>query len=143
MIRQPTSSDQRRLQRGQNQRIYEQMRRHFAPASIMPAPNSNPQANGGRNTVLTAQNSANSAPTDSATLAFVPDPDGAYVTWQYKTKFKSPPNVTATPVGPPPTPGTTPTWHLKGPGSNVAVIVISTDPADNRLVNLHAVGAPD
>lgn len=109
---------------------------------MFPAPNSKPQNTGNRNTALTAQNSANTTPTDSATIALTPDPGGGYLTWQYKTQFKTPPNVTATAVGKAPS-GSVTELKLKGPGSTVAVIILSSDPTDNRLVNLHAVGAPD
>jgi hypothetical protein len=138
VIRQPLSGDQRRLQRGENQRIYSQMRRYFAPASLIPAPGSNPSQTGNRNTVLTAQNSANSTPTDSATLQL----NNGVLTWHYTTKFKNPPNVTATAVGTL-SGGSNPGLFLQGQGSNVAVIVKSSDATDNRLVNLHAVGAPN
>lgn len=136
MMRRRLTYEQRRLQRGESQRIFMQMRRFFAPASIMPAPGSTPSMTGGRNTVLTAQNSANATPTDSATIALV----GGSLTWYYKTKFKSPPNVTATAV----TQNSSGVQELvlKGPGTAVACIINSTDPNDTRLVNLHAVGTP-
>lgn len=136
MIRKRLTIEQRTLQRGESQRIFMQMRRFFAPASIMPAPGSVPSATGGRNTVLTAQNAANATPTDSATIALV----GGTLTWYYKTKFKSPPNVTANAVTQ--DPNGVQELVLKGPGTTVACIVNSTDPNDTRLVNLHAVGAP-
>lgn len=138
MIRTPTSNDERRLQRGENQRIYSMMRRHFAPASLIPPPGSDPQQNGNRNTVLTAQNAANVAPTDSATIQLV----GGTLTWRYTTKFKNPPNVTFGAVGTL-SGGGNPGLFLQGQGTNVAVIVNSDNAADNRLVNLHAVGAPN
>lgn len=136
MIRQPGGTEQR-LQRGDNQRIYSQMRRFFAPSSIMPAPQSQPQDTGNRNTVLTGGNAVNSAPTDSAQLQLV----AGTVTWYYKTKFPTPPSVTATPVGKTGA-GTLPKIYLKGTGTTVAVVILSEDNTDIRLVNLHAVGAP-
>ena len=136
MIRQAMSREQRRLQRGDQQRIFMQLRRYFAPSSIVPPPDAGPQATGNRNTVLTAQNSANSAPTDSATIAL----SGGVLTWYYKTHFNNPPNVTATAVT---QSGSVTELALQGPGSNVAVVILSSDNTDSRLVNLHAVGAPD
>lgn len=135
MIRTPMNREQR-LQRGENQRIYSQMRRFFAPASIVPAPLSDPQATGNRNTTVTARNSANSQATDSAQLRM----QAGSVTWYYNTRFKSPPNVTATPVAD--LGGTFPTLRLKGPGTSIACVILSSDGSDNRLVNLHAVGTP-
>ena len=43
-----------------------QMRRYFAPRSMLPPPGSVRGATGNRNVSLTAANSANAAPTDSA-----------------------------------------------------------------------------
>ena len=51
-----------------------------------------PHQTGGRNTVLTAQNAANAQATDSAVIAL----NGGKLVWTYNTKFKYPPNVTAT-----------------------------------------------
>lgn len=136
MIRQPQTRDQRRLQAGESQRIFQQMRRFFAPASILPAPGSNPQQTSGRNTVLTAGNAFNSTPTDSTTLQL----QGGQVIWYFKTRFNSPPNVTATAVT---TDGTVRELTLAGAGTEIAAHILSTDPNDVRLVNLHAVGAPD
>jgi hypothetical protein len=135
LIRKPLSREHIRLQAGEQQRIFMQLRRYFAPASIMPAPGSTPSLTGGRNTVLTAQNAANATPTDSATIAL----NGGQLTWYYKTQFKNPPNVTATAVQK----NGVQELFLQGPGSNVAVVIKSTDTGDTRLVNLHAVGAPD
>lgn len=136
MIRKPVNQ---RLQRGQNQRIYSQMRRYFAPASLVPPPQSNPQQTGNRNTAVTTQNSANSQATDSAQLRFT----NGVATWYYKTKFKTPPNVTISAIGDWPTgSGTIPAIYLKGPGSDVAIVALSTDTSDGRLVYFHAVGTP-
>lgn len=130
--------DQRRLQLGESQRIYSQMRRFFAPVSLITPPGANAQQTGGRNTVLMAQNAANVTPTDSATLQL----NNGVLTWHYKTKFNNAPNVTATAVGTL-SGGSNPGLYLQGQGSEVAVIVHSTDATDNRLVNLHAVGVPN
>jgi hypothetical protein len=138
VIRQPqTRTNVVPLQAGESQRIFAQLRRYFAPASILPAPGSSPTATGGRNTVLTAQSSPITAPTDSASIRL----KAGQLTWYYRTRFRTPPNVTATAVGQVPgTPPTNPGLHLKGPGSVVAVIVISDNNTDARLVQLHAVG---
>lgn len=139
MIRTPQKSETR-LQRGENQRIFSQMRRFFAPASIVPAPQSIPQATGNRNTVLTAGNSANSQATDSAQLQL----SAGSVTWYYKTKFNSPPNVTATAVADFPNGSLlSPALYFKGPGTKVAIVILSENASDNRVVNLHAVGTPN
>lgn len=138
MIRTPMKPEDRRLQLGENQRIYSQMRRYFAPSSLITPPGADAQRTGGRNTVLTAQNAANVTPTDSATLQL----NGGVLTWHFKTKFNNAPNVTATAVGTL-SGGANPGLFLQGQGSQVAVIVHSVNAADNRLVNLHAVGAPN
>ena len=128
-----------RLQRGQNQRIYSQMRRFFAPASLVPPPQSNPQQTGGRNTTVTADSSPNSQATDSTQLRFT----NGVATWYYKTKFKTPPNVTISAIGDWPNgSGTIPAIYLKGPGSTVAIVALSKDTTDGRLVYFHAVGTP-
>lgn len=137
MIRKPISPEQKRLQRGQQQLIAFQMRQHFAPWSLFPAPLSNPDATGGRNTAITAQNAFNVQATDSAVIALK---DGQ-LTWYFKTKFKYPPNVTATAVKEAPS-GTKEELYLAGQGTNTACLINSTDSSDNRLVNLHAVGTP-
>lgn len=137
MIRKPVSRQARILQRGQQQAIWSQMRTYFAPWSLIPAPLSNPAATGGRNTVITAQNAANVMATDSATIALA----NGQLTWYFKTKFKYPPNVTATAVKKAAS-GNVTELYLAGPGSNIACLITSTDADDARLVNLHAVGTP-
>lgn len=135
MIRKPISPAQRRLQRGQQHAISVQMRSYFAPWSLFPAPLSNPAATGGRNTALTAQSAANIQATDSAVIQL----QNGQLTWYYKTRFKYPPNVTATAVT---SKGTPEELYLAGQGTNIACLINSTDTSDSRLVNLHAVGTP-
>lgn len=144
MIRTPTTTpDQRKLQRGENQRIYTMMRRFFAPVSLIPPPGANPNLTGGRQVVCTTQTTSSMTNNDTNMLKLV----NGSLTWNYSMKFKVPPNVTATPVGE--STGSYGTLHLKGPGSNVAVIVESIDTSgnvvtsDDRLVQLHAIGPPD
>jgi hypothetical protein len=135
VIRRPIPRADRRLQHGQQQLIAQQMRSFFAPWSLFPAPLSNPAATGGRNTALTAQSAFNVQATDSAVIPLV----GGQLTWYYKTRFKYPPNVTATAVK---SDGTPHELYLAGQGTNIACLINSTDTSDTRLVNLHAVGTP-
>lgn len=113
------------------------LRRHFAPTSLFPPPMSLRAPTGNRNTALTATNSQNSTPTDNAQLRL----QGGQVQWFFKTKFQNPPTVTASAIT---QDGSAVTeLYIKGLGTNVAAIIVSTDPADNRVVNLHAVGNPN
>jgi hypothetical protein len=110
------------------------MRRYFLPKSVFPAPGSTRGMTGNRNTSLSAQNSPNSTPTDSAVIRLV---NGTAV-WKFATGFVTPPTVTAN--------GITVNTHgvseltSQGYGNAEGAIINSSDTADNRLIFVHAIG---
>jgi hypothetical protein len=122
---------------GQIHYIANRLRRYFAPASIMPPPRTPRGTTGNRNVALTANNSPNSNPTDSAVLQF----KNGVAVWHYSTTFKNPPIATATAI----------TQGLHGPqeifvqgfGTNNSIIFKSTDTSDARTIFAHAIANPD
>jgi len=150
MIRTPVPSDERRLQRGENQRIFSQMRRYFAPASVIPPPFATASQTGNRNTVLTQNGSSTvSNPTDSSKIRLIPNTGqfpagtGAFAYWNFSTQFTNPALVTATPIGALPGGSVTATIRLNGPGTNKSILIRSSDDTDNRFLHVHAVGNPN
>ena len=125
-------------------RMANQMRRYFAPRSMLPPPGSVRGATGNRNVAITAANAANAAPTDGAYLKLVPTTGGSVASWTYSTKFNNPPIVTANAQGfDGGSPGNPQEIVVKGQGTNEAVIFLSSDAADTRIIFAHARGNPD
>ena len=124
-------------------RMANQMRRYFAPRSMLPPPGSVRGATGNRNVSLTAANSANAAPSDSAIVKLQAGSSVASALWAFTTKFNNAPIITAialttNPNGPQELTIQS-TLNKGGPG----VIIQSTDPADTRLVHVTATGNPN
>ena len=113
------------------------MRRYFLPSSTFPPPGLARGVTGNRNVALSAGNSPNSNPTDSAVIQLV---NGTAV-WKFKTGFNNPPTVTAN--------GITINTHgvseltAQGYGNAEGAIINSSDTGDNRLIFVHALGSPD
>jgi hypothetical protein len=126
---------------GQVHAMASRMRRYFAPASIIPPPGTEIGINGNRNVALTKSNQQYNTPGDQAVLQLVPTSGGATVTWTFATKFNMPPICTATAVVT--NPHGVSEIVTKGPGSNVSVIFVSSDPNDNRQIQVHAHGNPN
>ena len=121
-------------------RMANQMRRYFAPRSMLPPPGSVRGATGNRNVAITAANAANAAPTDTAVLQFV----NGVALWRFATKFNNPPLSTANAIGfDGGSPANPQEIMTKGPGTNEAVIFLSSDATDSRLITVHALGNPD
>lgn len=135
--------------RGNTHRVANQLRRYFAPTSVLPPPGSTRGATGNRNTAQTANNSPNTTPTDNVILQLIPTGtpgQGASANWRFKTQFNNPPTVTAIAISPYKNGmGTIVAQELyaQGHGANVGSIIHSTADDDARLVFVHAVGNPD
>lgn len=114
------------------------MRRYFLPSSTFPPPGITRGQTGNRNVALSAATSPNSNPTDSAKIQMV---SGVGI-WHYSTSFNNPPVATAIPIGQL-SDGSTPGIYAQGPGTANSIIFLSANPADTRLLLVHATGSPD
>lgn len=142
IIRSIQERRERRTQAGNDHRIANRLRRYFVPASTFPPPNSVRGATGNRNVTLSAQNSSNSAPTDSAIIQLIPGGTVATATWTFKTKFNSPPIVSAIALT---TSATGNPQEITIAGQlnkgDSGVIFQSSDPGDARFLHVTAVGS--
>lgn len=93
-------------------------------------------ARGNRNVAITSSVPGGPRPLDSTTLTLV----NGQATWYYNTKFNNPPIVTVTPLT---NTGGASVVYLQGPGTNIAVVVVSANGSDARQVHCHATGNPN
>lgn len=150
IYRSPQEKRDARLARGNTHRVANQLRRYFAPNSVLPPPGSTRGATGNRNVTQTAANSPNTTPTDQDFIQLVPTAtpgNGASATWRFSTQFQNPPVVTATFVGKYPggsggSAGTPQELHLQGRGNTVGAVILSSADDDARLIHVQAQGNP-
>lgn len=142
IIRNLQQKQTHRVSAGDAHRMARRLNRYFAPRSLFPPPGAPRGINGNRNVALTAANNANAAPTDSDTVQLVPMTGGAVASWRFSTPFKNPPISIAIAMTPSLT-GNPQEITVKGPGTSNSVLFQSTDPADTRLLRVHAIGNPD
>lgn len=105
----------------------------FLPASMSQPPTASSAQTGNRVIAVTTKTQNRPKLTDSAVLSLT----AGALTWSFNTAFTTPPSVTATPEGSPPSAGTT-LFVFGSPGTN-EVIIKSTDATDARVVHLQAV----
>lgn len=118
------------------------LRRYFCPVSLFPPPGINRKTTGNRNVAVSGEISPNTSPMDSTIVQLVPAPMGgttATVRYRFATKFKNPPVVAAMPISA----GAGGLLVLQGRPDRAGAVVNSSDPTDNRLVHLIAIGNPD
>lgn len=101
-------------------------RRVFLPASLSQPPGALPSQTGNRSLLV----QANNAPT--AVLGLV----AGTLTWTFTPPLPVAPVVTYSPVGAPPSSGTT--LYLDGPPTRYQVVISSTSNIDARMVHLTA-----
>jgi hypothetical protein len=124
--------------------IANRLRRYFAPASVFPAPKSSRTATGNRNTTISANNAANTGPSESALVQLNQDTGtAALAQYNFKNKYKNPPIVTVTAVGANPNGPQELTLQGLIPRANNGVAIQSSDHTDTRFVHITVQGNPD
>ena len=111
-----------------------QLQPYFLSSSYGQPPGASLTQTGGRTIALTNRQGS-SRPQDATTLTLV----AGVLTWDFTTKFISPPSVTPTPVGAPPSGAILYISAL----SNTSVTITSTVNTDTRVVHLLAIGNPN
>lgn len=117
--------------------LVERLKPFFLSASLGQPPGAELTATGGRTVQLTNRNKfATAAPTDATIISLV----AGTATWNFATSFNNPPIVVFAPFFLDTTPGT---QLAIRPPSTSGVVIVSSDAADTRQINLLAYGNPN